>query len=83
MNIANLTVKKDLLRQDQLGYYIVDSTSDGRKYLNKQGAIQDNTSTGDCWWPTRKSAMDFVLDMSKTPTPRTDKEMRYREETKS
>ena len=58
--IENLVVRED---GNKRGFYVVDVTSRGHKYLNKDGKLQEGVSRNDCWWPTRKAAMDFVLDM--------------------
>lgn len=45
------------------GFYIVIRNTGGRKYLNKQGQIQEGASKGDCWWPSREEATNFVLSL--------------------
>jgi hypothetical protein len=63
MKIENLSVKQDRQCRFNRGYYIVDTTSNGHKYLNKQGELQEGVLANDCWWETRKEAMGFVLDL--------------------
>ena len=71
IKIETLSVKEDRSIEKR-GFYVGQHHSGGRIYLNKDGELQDGVLRNDCWWVTRKEAMDFVLDLCGEAKPDAD-----------